>query len=73
MGYGLPAVLAVCCFSYLMWRCYPGAVFLWGDAEHRYETILARRRVLWQIVMASVVVEVGSNLFGLALSSYVGR
>jgi hypothetical protein len=67
-----PALIILAVFIYLFSKCYPFAVFLWGDCEEWYEAILERRKMLWTVVVISMVIGVISNMFVFGLSAFIG-
>ena len=56
------AVIAVCAVI-LLTTCYPRAVFLWGDEERRYKSIVDRRKLLWGIIISVIVVGIPARFF----------
>ena len=52
---GIPLLTILVCAVYLVQRCYPNAVFLWGDEVERYNRILQTRRIVWGIIIALTV------------------
>ncbi len=66
----LPVVLVGCVLLYLIWFCYPFAVFAWGDREHEYQELLTRRRMLWTVVIAATTLGIVSNLFVASLAVF---
>jgi hypothetical protein len=52
---GVPLLTILACAVYLVRRCYPSAVFLWGDEIERYNNILQTRRIVWGIIIALAV------------------
>jgi hypothetical protein len=69
----LPVLVAIPCFFYLIARCYPAAVFCWGDGAERHARIVARRRHVWSVLVGFAIVEVLSNLFGLGLGGLISK
>lgn len=63
-----PVGLLICAFGYLA-RLYPGAVFLWGDVEDWYKSILRRRNTVWNVVIATLVLGLIANLAVFALGN----
>lgn len=49
---GVPLLIILVCAGYLVVRCYPRAVFLWGDEVERYNRILHARRIIWGVIIA---------------------
>jgi hypothetical protein len=66
-----PMLLVIICFLYLVKECYPQAVFLWGDAEEWYQTIIKRRNFVWTTILASTAVSIISGLFLMGIDSYL--
>jgi len=66
----IPSVLILAALAYLYFRCYPSAVFLWGDAEEWYKSLQQRRRFIWTAVVAAFVIGVLANLFVVALANH---
>jgi len=69
----LPVFVAIPCFLYLLLRCYPGAVFSWGDEEGRFARLVSKRRLVWSVIIGFAVIEVLSNLFGVGLGGVLGK
>ena len=53
---GIPLLTILACALYLISRCYPSAVFLWGDEVERYNKMLQTRRIVWGIIVGVAVV-----------------
>ena len=70
MGFlAAPFIIIVVCFLYLLAKCYPSAVFLWGDIEAQYnQKTLKTRDVLWGVIVLGLIVELLGNMFSYALS-----
>jgi len=66
----LPAAIIVLVLIYMLWTCYPLAVFAWGDWEQHYRNILKRRQVLWTVVVVATILGVVSNLFVVSLPAF---
>lgn len=60
---GLPVIIVLGAFFYLIRHCYPRGIFLWGDWENYYNTLLGRRRTLWTVVVLALLIGIVSNLF----------
>jgi hypothetical protein len=45
-----PMVVVLGCVIFLLVKCYPTAVFLWGDEEGRFATAMRQRKVLWGVI-----------------------
>jgi hypothetical protein len=72
MGFiAFPMLLGILCFLYLVKECYPQAVFLWGDAEEWYQTIINRRNFVWTTILASTAISIISGLFLMGIDSYL--
>lgn len=65
-----PLLVIIAAFRYLLKHCYPTAVFLWGDTNEWYQTILRRRTYVWNAIIASLVIGIFSSLFGLGIDRY---
>jgi hypothetical protein len=59
----VPILVVVCSFIYLVSRCYPAAVFLWGDSEEWYKSILKQRTFVWNTIIGSMAVGILSGMF----------
>ena len=64
---GGPLLIVLACAVYLVWKCYPSAVFLWGDEVERYHKLLQTRRIVWGIIISLTVVGVFSKLLVMGL------
>lgn len=58
-----PLLVVIGAIAYLVYRCYPAAVFLWGDMEEWYQGILKRRSIVWNTIILSTAVSVIAGLF----------
>lgn len=67
----LPLLIILGCVIYLVRHCYPYAVFLWGDYEEHYKTLMGRKKTLWTTVILSLILGVVGRLFISGLSNYV--
>jgi hypothetical protein len=67
----LPILLIVGCVLYVITKCYPRTNFLWGDYDTFYKELMAKKRVVWLVVIASLVLGIVGNLFVYGLSGYV--
>jgi len=61
-----PFLLIAVALIYLYLKCYPRAVFLWGDTEAWYSDILRKRNFIWASIIIAFAVSIFSNLFMLA-------
>ena len=66
----IPILLAIGVFIYLITKCYPSAVFLWGDREEWYNNLEKRRNVLWNTVLGGFIVGIMSGLVLFGLEKY---
>jgi hypothetical protein len=66
---GGPLLIVLACAVYLLCRCYPSAVFLWGDEVERYNKMLQSRRVVWNIIIGVTIVGVLSKVLYTGLVS----
>jgi hypothetical protein len=64
----LPLAIILGSFVYLLAKCYPPAVFVWGDAKDWYATLLQRRQQVWYVIILGLVIGLVANMgvFGLA-------
>jgi hypothetical protein len=67
----LPLLVIIGCMVYLRNRCYPWAVFLWGDYEQFYNRLLSIRRTVWTVVIGSLLIGILGNLFAWAASTHM--
>jgi hypothetical protein len=51
---GGPLMIVLACAVYLGLRCYPSAVFLWGDEVERYNKMLQTRRIVWGLLIGGI-------------------
>jgi hypothetical protein len=58
---GGPLLIVLACALYLLFACYPNAVFLWGDEVERYNKRLHTRRTLWNFIIGGVAFSVLSK------------
>jgi hypothetical protein len=68
----VPLVLIMMSVTYLLYKCYPRAVFLWGDYAAHYESLRSRRATLWTVIVASLAIGVLSSLVASSLQSTFG-
>jgi hypothetical protein len=64
----LPFLIVIGSLWYLFAKCYPRAVFCWGDYGQFYQTIVARRKFIWGTVVISGTIGIIGNLFVSSLS-----
>jgi hypothetical protein len=65
-----PVIILIGSFAYLR-SCYPQAVFLWGDAEEWYQGLVARRKTVWTVIIAAVLIGIITNLAVFAFGSLI--
>ena len=51
---GGPLLIVLACAFYLVERCYPSAVFKWGDEVERYDKMLQTRRIVWGFIIGGI-------------------
>jgi len=66
-----PLTIVIACAIYLLAKCYPTAVFLWGDEAARYTEILSTRRIMWGIIVSLTIVGVASRLLSTEVISLI--
>jgi hypothetical protein len=49
-----PLLIAALLSAYLVMRCYPTAIFAWGDTGDHYASMLVRRRTIWNIIFVAI-------------------
>ena len=59
----IPIIIIILCMIYLFKYCYPGSLFLWGDYIEYYQTLLERRKFLWNTVILALLIGIIGNLF----------
>ncbi len=64
----LPALILLGLVWYLLSRCYPKAVFAWGDMEAVHEALVSKRRNIWTGVILAFFVSIVASIFVLGLS-----
>jgi hypothetical protein len=68
---GLPTLALVICSAVLGFTCYPSAVFLWGDVNDRYASLVNRRKILWGVIISLIVVGVLSKFLYEAIALWL--
>jgi hypothetical protein len=58
----VPVFVVLGSFIYLVSRCYPPGVFLWGDNEEWYKNLLRRRAYVWNTIIGSMAIGVLSGM-----------
>ncbi len=66
-----PLIVIMCCIVYVIRNCYPRTVFLWGDCEIAYTNLASKRKTLWTVIIAALIIGILGNLFVFGLSGYV--
>jgi hypothetical protein len=72
LSLAVPLIVVFACVLVLT-RCYPSAVFLWGDEVERYASLVQRRKIIWNIIVGVTVVGVLSKFFFEGLSYWLPR
>ena len=67
-----PVVIISLTFEYLYLKCYPLYVFDWGDCGENYQKLIEKRKLLWTVIIGSMIIGVIANLFVLGLSTFSG-
>lgn len=67
----VPILVAAGAFAYLVSRCYPFAVFSWGDADEWYQGLVSRRKTIWSMLIGSLFIGIIANLFVFGISIFV--
>jgi hypothetical protein len=68
----VPLLVVFACLLILV-RCYPSAVFLWGDEVERYAKTVQRRKIIWNLIVGLTVVGVLSKFIFEGLSYWLPR
>ncbi len=67
----LAILIVVFGIVYLLKYCYPGSIFLWGDYQDYYSSIIDKRKFLWNTVIIALLLGVITNLFVFSFSQYL--
>jgi hypothetical protein len=67
----LPIVIVIGCVYYVVSKCYPTSIFLWGDYESHYNNLVARRNTIWTVVVLSLILGLVTNFFAIGLSGLI--
>ncbi len=67
----LPIGIIVVCSIYVISKCYPVNIFLWGDYEAYYNRLVARRNTLWTVVILSIILGIITNFFIIGISDFL--
>lgn len=67
----LPIVIVTGCIYYVITKCYPTSIFLWGDYEDYYKSLAARRNTIWTVVILSMIMGLIANFFSIGLSGLI--
>ena len=57
-----PFIISIGVFFYMLFYCYPSAVFNWGDISEWYTSILQRRRSLWTAIIIGLFIGLIANI-----------
>jgi hypothetical protein len=68
----VPIVVTACILWYLAWRCYPRAVFAWGDMEKVHQSLKGKRALLWNVLWIGIALSLLTSVASTALSKYMG-
>lgn len=68
-----PLIIISVAFSYLVLKCYPRAVFPWGDCGELYGTLVSRRKTVWQVIIGALLIGMVGNLFVLGVGTFLQR
>lgn len=68
---GVPLIIIVMAIIYQFKYSYPRAVFEWGDMEDVHKKTVERRKLLWNVVIVSILTGILSSLFVFGLSSFI--
>ena len=71
LSLALPIIVLYGSFVYLIRKCYPTAVFLWGDVEKMYSNIEAKQKLVWSVLIGSMIVGIISSFFVFGLGSFI--
>ena len=66
----LPILIIISIIYYILSRCYPSSIFEWGDMEEYYEKIIERRKMLWNIVIGTIILGIICNLFVYSITTF---
>lgn len=64
----LPFIIIIISFGYLIIYCYPGSIFLWGDYEDYYNSILNKRKIVINAIVITLLIGIIGNLSVYAFS-----
>lgn len=67
----LPILIILISFIYMIFYCYPNAVYLWGDAKEWHKKLVNRRKTVWSVIIFSMIIGVLSNLFVVAVTTFI--
>ena len=69
----IPLVVILVVSGYIVKYCYPCPIFLWGDHETYYNSIINRRRTLWNVIVSALVIGILGNIFAIGFSQYISK
>lgn len=59
----VPIIVCILMIWYVLAYCYPKCVFEWGDMADDYLGIIERRKLIWNILIGSIIVGIITNFF----------
>lgn len=66
----LPFVVVLFSIYYIVSKTYLGSIFLWGDFVDYNNTLLERRKFVWNTIVVAIIIGVISNLFVFGFSKF---
>lgn len=69
----IPVLVSLGCALFLLLKCYPTAVFLWGDEEAQFSAIARWRKMLWGAIFGILGVGLLTNLLSEGVITWFGR
>ena len=66
-----PILLVGVALTYLVTKCYPPAVFPWGDAEEWYSSLINRRKTIWSLAIGALLIGIIANLFVYGIGGFL--
>jgi hypothetical protein len=67
----IPIAIIILSLMYLISRCYLPAVFLWGDMEDWYHTIVNRRKTIWNVIIGALLIGILGSLFVFGITDFL--
>lgn len=68
----LPIIVTASLLWYVLTKCYPPAIFSWGDMQKHYASLIERRKSLWSIIFTVIVLGFLVNLSSPIISNWIG-